>query len=75
MKLYLATITEVLSLSLFMSFKIFNFGQIKIICCGYITFKYLLFRNESVYKYKFLIRNDNYFRTILSYIQLLNKQF
>ena len=31
MKMYLATITEVLSLSLFMSFKIFNFEQIKII--------------------------------------------
>ena len=28
--MYLSTITEVLSFSLFMSFKIFNFGQIKI---------------------------------------------
>ena len=30
MRMYLSTITEVLSLSLFMSLKIFNFGQIKI---------------------------------------------
>ena len=30
MKMYLSTIIEVLSFSLFMSFKIFNFGQIKI---------------------------------------------
>ena len=62
MKMYLSTITEVLSFSLFMSFKIFNFGQIKK--------KYVVdikrsdiyfFRN--VYRYIFLIRTDNYFRT------------
>ena len=43
MRMYLSTITEALSFALFMSLKIFNFGQIKINMCGYKTFKYLLF--------------------------------
>ena len=41
--MYSSTVTKELYISLFMSFKIFNFGQIKIIFCKDKNFKYLLF--------------------------------
>ena len=39
-----STVTEELSIPSFMSFKNFNFGQIKIIFCRDKNFKYMLFQ-------------------------------
>ena len=62
--MYLSTITEVLSFSLFMSFKIFNFGQIKINMLWIYNFQiFTFFINVSVYRYSFLKQIDNYFKT------------
>ena len=53
---YSATVTKELSISLIMSFKVFNFGQIKIVFCIDKSFKYLLCRKCIVYRYKYLIK-------------------
>ena len=42
--MYSSTVTKELSISFLMSFKIFKFGQIKIIFCRDKNVKYLLFR-------------------------------
>ena len=60
MKMYLFTITEVLSFSLSMSFKIFNFGQNKYVVDIKRSDIYFF---TNVYRYIFLIRTDNYLRT------------
>ena len=62
MKMYLSTITEVLSFSLFMSFKLFYFGQIKINTLWIIKRSDIYFF-RNVYRYIFLIRTDNHLRT------------
>ena len=52
-----STTTEGLSNSLFMCFRIFNFGQIKMIFRGDENFT----ANVNVYKYSYLIKTDKYF--------------
>ena len=42
--MYSSYVTKEIPISLIMSFKIFNYGQIKIIFCRDKSFKYLLFR-------------------------------
>ena len=61
--MYSSTSTKELSISLFMSFKIFNFGKIKMIFCGDENFKKFFIANVNVYRYSNFIKNDNYFRT------------
>ena len=56
---YSAPVTKELSISLIMSFKVFNFGQIKIILCRDKSFKYLLCRKCIVYRYSIIINNKN----------------
>ena len=51
-----STTTKELSISLFMCFRIFDFGQIKMI------FKCII-ANVNVYRYSNLIKTDKYFRT------------
>ena len=56
-----STTTKELSISLFMCFRFFNFGQIKMIFRGDETFKKFFIANVNVYGY--LIKTDKYFRT------------
>ena len=58
-----STTTKVLSVSLFICFKIFNFGQIKMIFRGDENFKKIFIANVNVYSYSNLIKSDKYFRT------------
>ena len=46
-----STTTKELSISLFMCFRIFNFGQIKMIFRGDENLKKLFFANVNVYRY------------------------
>ena len=61
--MYSSTTTKELSISLFMCFSIFNFGQIKMIFCGDENFKKLFIANVNVYRYSSLIKTVNYFRS------------
>ena len=59
-----STTTKEQSISLFMSFRIFNFGQIKIIFLGNENLKKIFIANVNVYRYRNLIKKtDKYFRT------------
>ena len=58
-----STTTKELSFPLFMSFRIFNFGQIKMIFRGDANLKKTFIENVNVYRYSNLIRTDKYFRT------------
>ena len=58
-----STTTKELSISLFMCFRIFKFGQIKMIFCGDVILKKFYIANVYVYRYSNLIKTDNYFRT------------
>ena len=60
-----STVTKELYISLFMSFKIFNFGQIEIIFVEIKTSNICYFANVNVYRYSYLI---NYFRTNLYFV-------
>ena len=53
--------TKGLSNSLFMCFRIFNFGQIKMICRGDEKLKKIFIANVNVYRYSYLIKTDKYF--------------
>ena len=55
--------TKELSISLFMCFRIFNFGQIKMIFHGDANLKKYFITNVNVYRYSNLIKTDKYFRT------------
>ena len=55
-----ATTTKELYISLFMCFRIFNFGQIKMIFCGDENFQNCSIANLHVYRYSNLIKTDNY---------------
>ena len=57
--MYSSTTTKEVSISMFMCFRIFNFGQIKMKFCGDENFKYLL----NVYKCNNCIKIDTYLRT------------
>ena len=58
-----STTTIGLSNSLFMCFRIFNFGQIQMIFCGDENLKRILIANVNVFRYSYLIKTDKYFRT------------
>ena len=58
-----STTTKELSISLFMYFGIFNFGQIKMIFRVDENFKKIFIANVNVYRYSNLIKTDRYFRT------------
>ena len=65
--------TKELSISLFMCFRHFNFGQTKMIFCGDENLKNCFIANVNVYRYSNLIPTDNYFRTNCCLIINLNK--
>ena len=52
-----------LSISVFVCFRIFNFGQIKMIFRGVENFKKIFIANVNVYGHSNLIKTDKYFRT------------
>ena len=52
------TTTKELSISLFMCFRYFNFGQIKIIFRGDKNLKKIFIANVNVYRYINLIKTD-----------------
>ena len=54
-----STTTKELSISLFMCFRIFNFGQIKMIFRGDENLKKLFFANVNVYRYSNLTKLIN----------------
>ena len=58
-----STTTKELSISLFMCFIIFIFGQIKMIFLGDENLKKIFIANVNVYRYSTLIKTDKYFRT------------
>ena len=58
-----ATTTKEQSISLFMCFRIFNFGQIKIYFVKMKSLKDCFIAKVNVYRYCNLIKADNYFRT------------
>ena len=58
-----STTTKELSISLFMCFRIFNFGQIKMIFRRDENLKKIFIANVNVYRYSNLIKTDKYFRT------------
>ena len=55
-----STTTKELSVSLFMCFRIFNFGQIKMLFRGDENLKKIFIANVSVYSYSNLINTDKY---------------
>ena len=57
-----STFSKELSISLFMFFKIFNFGQIKMIFRGYENLKIIFFAFVNVYRLSNLTKTDKYFR-------------
>ena len=57
------TTTKELSISLFMCFRLFYFGRIKMIFRGDENFKIIFIANVNVYRYTNLIKTDKYFRT------------
>ena len=58
-----STTTKELSISLFVCFRIFNFGQIKMVFRGDENLKKFFIANVNVYRYSNLIKTDKYFRT------------
>ena len=59
-----STTTKELTISLFMCFRIFNFGQIKMIFRRDENLKKKFFiANVNVYRYSYLIKTDKYFKT------------
>ena len=58
-----STTTKELSIYLFMCFRIFNFGQTKMIFRGDENLKKIFIANVSVYRYSNFIKTDKYFRT------------
>ena len=54
--MYYSTTTKELSIFLFMCFRIFNFGQIKMIFYGDENFKKCYIANVNVYRYSNLIK-------------------
>ena len=58
-----STSTKELSISGFMYFRTFNFGQIKTIFRGDENLKNFLIGIVNVYRYSNLIKTDKYFRT------------
>ena len=58
-----STTTKVLFISLFMCFRIFNFGQIKMIFRGDENLKKIFISNVNVYRYNNFIKTVKYFRT------------
>ena len=54
--------TKELSVSLFVCFRIFTFGQIKMIFCGKLQ-KICFVSNANVYRYSNFIKTYDYFRT------------
>ena len=58
-----STTTKELSISLFMCFRIFSFGQIKMIFCGDENLKKIFIAKVNVYRYSHLIKTDKYFKT------------
>ena len=58
--MYSAT-TKELSISLIICFRIFNFGQIKMIFRGDENLKKIFIANVNVYRYNNLIKTDKYF--------------
>ena len=58
-----STTTKELSISLFMCFRIFNFGQIKMTFRGDGNFKKIFIANLNVYRYNNLVKTDKYFKT------------
>ena len=58
-----STTTKGLSNSLFMCFRIFNFGQIKLIFRGDENLKKIFIANVNVYRNSYLIKTYKYFRT------------
>ena len=57
-----STTAKELCISLFVWFRVFNFGQIKMIFRGDENFKKCVV-NVNVYRYSNLIKTDKYFRT------------
>ena len=58
-----STTTKELSISLFMCFRIFNFGQMKMIFREDENLKKIFIANVHVYRYSNLRKIDKYFRT------------
>ena len=58
-----STNNKELSISLFMCFRTFNFGQIKMMFRGDENLKKIFLANINVYRYSNLIKTDKYFRT------------
>ena len=58
--MYSSATSKELSLSLFMCFKIFNFGQIQMIFSGDENFKHCCIANVNVYRYSNLIKTDDF---------------
>ena len=56
-----STTTKELSISLFMCFRIFNFGQIKMIFRGDEKLKKIFIANVNVYRHNNLIKTDNFY--------------
>ena len=54
--MYISSVTKELSISLFMCFRIFNFGQIKMILCRDKNFKFCYIANLKLYEYINLIK-------------------
>ena len=61
--MYSTTTTKELSISLLMCFRIFNFGQIKMIFRVDENLKNCFIANVKVYRHNNLIKTDIYFRT------------
>ena len=57
------TTPKELSFSLLICFRIFNFGQIKMVFCGDRNLKNRFIANVNVYRYSNLIKTETYFRT------------
>ena len=74
--MYSTSTTKELSISLFMRFRIFNFGQIKMIFRGDKNLKKIFISNVNVYRYSNLIKTDKYFRPNCCFvINLEQKRF
>ena len=61
-------------LFLCLCFRVFNFGQIKMIFHGDENLKKIFTATVNVYRYSNLIKNNKYFRTNWCIVKILNKQ-
>ena len=57
--MYFSTTTKQLSISLFMRFRIFNFGQTKITLCGDAVLMFVIYVND-IFNVKVVFLNANY---------------